>query len=421
MPRPRSGVPAYLRHKPSGRAYVRLPDGAGGRKTVYLGVYDSDDSRREYARLIAALATAPQSPSLATARATGGDGRVVTVNEVMLGFLRHADAHYRRADGTLTGEVEQYRQTFVVLKGMFGRLPAAEFGPLALKALRQRMIEIGWTRKLVNQRVGRVRRMIKWAASEEIVAADVHHGLRTVTGLQAGRTEAAETGPIGPVPEADVRATLPFLPPAVRAMVQVQLLSGMRPGEVCRLRPCDLDTAAAVWVYRPPQHKSLHRGKVRTVALGPKAQAVLAGCAPPEPADYYFCPRRAVAAFHAARSAARKTPRYSSHMARNSTKRVAVPQRPPAKTYTVTSYGQAIRRAVRKVNERRRRMADGGEYERVRAWSPLQLRHTHGTAVRHRYGLEAAQVALGHERADVTQVYAEKNLALAVKVAAEMG
>lgn len=41
--------------------------------------------------------------------------------------------------------------------------------------------------------------------------------------------------------------------------------------------------------------------------------------------------------------------------------------------------------------------------------------------MRHRYGLEAAQVALGHERADVTQVYAEKNLALAVKVAAEMG
>lgn len=57
----------------------------------------------------------------------------------------------------------------------------------------------------------------------------------------------------------------------------------------------------------------------------------------------------------------------------------------------------------------------------VKPWAPNQLRHAHGTEVRKKYGLEAAQVALGHERADVTQVYAEKNLALAVKVAAEIG
>lgn len=36
-------------------------------------------------------------------------------------------------------------------------------------------------------------------------------------------------------------------------------------------------------------------------------------------------------------------------------------------------------------------------------------------------GLEGAQVLLGHARADVTQVYAEKNLALAVKLTGEVG
>jgi predicted outer membrane protein len=35
--------------------------------------------------------------------------------------------------------------------------------------------------------------------------------------------------------------------------------------------------------------------------------------------------------------------------------------------------------------------------------------------------VEAAQVALGHSRADVTQVYAERDLALARRVAAEAG
>jgi hypothetical protein len=35
--------------------------------------------------------------------------------------------------------------------------------------------------------------------------------------------------------------------------------------------------------------------------------------------------------------------------------------------------------------------------------------------------LEAAQVVLGHSRADVTQVYAERDLTLAEKVALEVG
>ena len=54
-------------------------------------------------------------------------------------------------------------------------------------------------------------------------------------------------------------------------------------------------------------------------------------------------------------------------------------------------------------------------------WSANQLRHSRATEVRRRYGLEAAQVALGHARADVTQVYAERDLALAEQIALEIG
>jgi hypothetical protein len=35
--------------------------------------------------------------------------------------------------------------------------------------------------------------------------------------------------------------------------------------------------------------------------------------------------------------------------------------------------------------------------------------------------LDAAQVALGHARADVREVYAEKNLALAARIVKEIG
>jgi site-specific recombinase XerC len=57
----------------------------------------------------------------------------------------------------------------------------------------------------------------------------------------------------------------------------------------------------------------------------------------------------------------------------------------------------------------------------VPAWTPNQLRHGFATAVRAEYGLEAAQVLLGHSRADVTQVYAERDMALALRVAGAVG
>jgi integrase len=95
--------------------------------------------------------------------------------------------------------------------------------------------------------------------------------------------------------------------------------------------------------------------------------------------------------------------------------------RPAAERYTVSSYGHAVARAVKRANRELGRSAAPGTDDPVPHWHPNQLRHAHGTEVRRLYGLEAAQVALGHERADVTQVYAEKNLALAAKVAAEIG
>jgi integrase len=108
------------------------------------------------------------------------------------------------------------------------------------------MIAAGWSRKLINQRVGRVRRAFKFGVENELVPAAVLHALAAVPGLQAGRTAARETAPVEPADDAVVDATQPFLRPAVRAMVWVQRLTGMRPGEVCQLRAADHDTGGPV-------------------------------------------------------------------------------------------------------------------------------------------------------------------------------
>ena len=76
------------------------------------------------------------------------------------------------------------------VRELFAYLPAKEFGPNALKTVRARMVELGWSRKTVNAAVTSVRTVFKWAVSEELVAADVLTRLASVAGLQRGRTDA---------------------------------------------------------------------------------------------------------------------------------------------------------------------------------------------------------------------------------------
>jgi len=65
-----------------------------------------------------------------------------------------------------------------------------------------------------------------------------------------------------------------------------------------------------------------------------------------------------------------------------------------------------------------------GNGEGLAEGSPLASEPTSplfATKVRKAHGLEAAQVLLGHARADVTQVYAERNEELAREVAGKIG
>jgi integrase len=262
-----------------------------------------------------------------------------------------------------------------------------------------------------------------------------------VIGLAAGRTNAPEPEPVGPVDEAHYRAALPFVRPQVRALLELLAVTGMRPGEACRIRPCDIDTSAAVWVYRPPHHKTKWRGKDRAVPLGSKARAILKEFTPSDPTDFYFSPARATADQLAERTARRKTPRYPSHMKRNAAKRKTAPERKPGRCYCTHGIEVAVARAcdeafpppgdlARREGESREaweKQLNAEQRERLREWRrehrwhPNQIRHLFATTVSRLYDLEAARVLLGHSSADVTLIYAERNLAFAAQVAAEIG
>jgi len=170
------------------------------------------------------------------------------------------------------------------------------------------------------------------------------------------------------------------------------------------MRPCDLDRSGDVWTYRPEHHKTEHHGKQRTIFLGSKAQAVLLPYLLRGETAYLFSPAEPVAKQRAVRSAARRTPMSCGNRpGRNRKKR---PVRTPGDWYNRDAYRVAIQRACAKAG--------------VARWSPNRLRHSAATEIRHQFGLEAAQVALGPSTADITQVYAERDGELARKVAARL-
>jgi hypothetical protein len=128
MLKSRKKKPAYLLHKPSGRARVRING-----EDIYLGEYGSPASREKYDDLVADWFS----------RQGDVKNYVLEVDDLVLLFLEHAREHYRK-DGRLTSEFHCLKSAFRPLIKLHGRTRARDFGPRALKAVRQTMVDAGY-------------------------------------------------------------------------------------------------------------------------------------------------------------------------------------------------------------------------------------------------------------------------------------
>jgi integrase len=445
MPRPRKSVPSYRLHKQSGQAVVTLRDGLGNRRDVLLGRHDTPESRLEYARVLAEWEAAGRRSSPATSQ---GGPSSLSVNELIVAYWQWAEKYYR-LDEPRFARSGNLRDVLRVLKELYGHTPAAEFGPLALKVCRNKMVEKGWCRSYTNAQVGKLCRVFKWAAGEQLLPVTVYQALRTVEALRRGRTEARETRPVRPVAADVVEATLQNLAPVLRAMVEFQRLTGCRPDEMCRLRPIDIDmTNPSCWVYRPGsdqgghgEHKTAHHGHDRLILIGPRAQAVLRPHLGTRVDAYCFSPVEAERQRNEGRRGQRQSPLTPSQRSRRPK---AGRKRAPQDRYGVTSYRNAVYRAadrahplppelapraVGKKAEGRKawwQRLTAAEKEAVRAWRrahrwhPNQLRHSRATELRS-HGLDVVGTILGHSKLETSQVYAEKDLAAAMKLVERIG
>jgi len=261
-PRNRSlRVPKYRHHKARDLARVNI-DG----KDIYLGRYNTPESRQLYDRLIAEW--------LLRRHDVGEKEGELLVCELIAAYLQFAQGYYVK-DNTVTSEFGCILAAMRPLRSLYEDTPVNSFGPKALKALQQHLIASDISRSYINAQTKRVQRMFKWGVSEELVRPETYQALSTVGGLRKGRTKARERAPVEPVPDEIIDQTLPHLPLVVADMIRLQRLTGARPGEVCRLRVCDIDCGGDIWSYVPQSHKTEHHQKSRIVFLGPRAQRLL--------------------------------------------------------------------------------------------------------------------------------------------------
>jgi hypothetical protein len=126
------------------------------------------------------------------------------------GLSRSTCYVYYVKNGRPTEHLNTVRRAIKLLASLYGEARAADFGPLALRSVRQYMIdnplmhpvtkrELTYARSTINATVGAICRIFSWASSLELVPVTVHQALRTVPGLKKGPhgRPGAQEGPPG--------------------------------------------------------------------------------------------------------------------------------------------------------------------------------------------------------------------------------
>lgn len=445
----RTKIPSYRRRKGYGQALVTLKDAITCRRRDYwLGEYGSAESREQYHRVIAAWeAGARRLPELHSADVGNVQAQGRTLNEVIAEYWRWAEPYYTRSHLGIVKTVLR------LMRQYYGHVSANAFGPKSLRLLREEMIRGDtnatprrkpWSRTCINLQVQRIRHVFKWAAARELVPASVHQALCTLEPLRRGRSGARENPKVVPVPEHLLDGVLPYLNDQVRAVVELQLLTGARPGELLCLRPTDIeiDETQGVWTYRPEAHKNAYREKERVIYFGPKAQEIIGRFLANRPTNaHLFSPAEAEAARREAVTAARKTPLSCGN--RPGTNRCDDPKKKAKDHYTTTAYCRSIQYACDKAFpppvhlaqqeketakewiarlKAEKKSQELDDWRKGHRWHPHQLRHSAATLLRREFGLEAAQLTLGHASAQVTDaVYAERDRSRVMEIMRKIG
>jgi len=257
-----------------------------------------------------------------------------------------------------------------------------------------------------------------------LVSSQVYLEAKFVPALKRGKTRAYEKPPRQDVPDEVIDQTLPHLLPTIRDMVQVQRWASMRPSEVFRMKPGEIDTGyktddgIVIWMYAPGVHKSTWREKkkageyFRIIPLGKPEQDILAPRLVGKlDTDYIFSPKEAVKE-RIERDAAKRKSKVQPSQIERKEQNAKKPKRKDRDCYDKNSYNRAIKRSIIAANKY---LPEG---EQIPAWTPYQLRHAAITDIVQQTGsLDTARAVAGQKSISVTQGYNHADVKIAIEQA----
>lgn len=400
-------------HVPTGQYYVWMPE---LKKRIYLGK-DESKAKVHYQELKQQYQLIDIPPVETQTSIEPTPTPSTTINDLILQYLPHLEA--KKLDPRRWVKI---RIAMQYLSKHYGSKDAAEFRAKAFKKLReiivqQRNSRTGEpiSRTYINAICWEVQQFAQWAGEEELITAESAMSIRMVKKLKIGEA-GKETDIRTPPPPGSVEATLEYLWQPVASMVRLQMLTGMRPSEVCEFRLKNLSRSPEekiqlprtrsfvsafqhngilLWVYVPENHKTLSKGKPRVVPIGPKGQQILLpllrNC---PPLAHVFNPRKG-----------------------NNPKMRKIQKN--LEYYTVVSYCQAIAKAIIRGNHER--MREDPPRSIIPHWYPYQIRHMVGTMAGDGYSADTAAAVLGHSGLDTINTYMQQQLGKAASFAAEQG
>ena len=374
------------------------------------------------------------------------------ISNIINHYLVYAKAYYGDEGEKHAGH------DLVLLNENFGDILAEDFTSLDFQRLIEALVDTGLARKTINDRIGRVKRLFKWAANQMLIPRSTYDSVALVDRLKKNRAvpriddpnetiRAKETGRKRLVPVDIVEKTLPHLSNVVAAMARLQLVTGMRSTEICIMRPCDIDRKGEVWVYTPKNTEGLWDYKTqwreesdveKEICLGPKAQKIVEPFLFRGKTEYLFKPSESEADHREKKHKNRKTPMMFGNKPGTNNKGI----RKFNECFSRDSYRRAITRACEQAfpppehlrqnaNETKRafnaRLTEAEKTElkawnKKHAWHPHQLRHTATTLITRELGQDHAQAYIGHSDKAMTALYSrDATLTLAKAAALEVG
>jgi integrase len=366
-------TPSYRLHKPTGQAFVEI----NGRRH-YLGKYELPETQRAYHTLIAEWMTngyrLPVPPD------------EITMVELTDAYLEYAAIYYRDAKGNPTSTYADILSTVKKLLTLYRDILATSFGPNALRNVRQLWINDNLSISTINTRVGIIKRIFQWAASNEMLPVTAYQALATLPGLRRGRGFGKDPVPRETIPLDVIDKTLDYLSAPLCAAIRIQLYTGARPSEILALKRGDIDCKGDIWMALLRDHKTSYLGKQRRIFFGPRAQSVLRPFLLRSDNAFLFSPKESISQRHQDAM---------SHRRPNQSPNPRKTERTLHDFYDAHGYRRAIARACKAAG--------------VETWCPYRLRHTAATLIEASADMETAKAILGHSSINITQVYVHRD------------